>query len=255
MKLRMAYLDYNFTERDTFFSIADYFGITVSELYKINNMQEPVTTQFPAKAGLPTNSLKVPELLNGRETKENRTLDVYIPTEDEISRITSTATDGGLKGVIGHASQGKCYINVGGVIGIFPCYPEGYSDSHNANFTPQTPMGRSEPFQIYQNSGPRTVNVSFRMDREMTHTTDIGDLVGLVQSACYPIGNESTIVPRVTLVLGANCSITGVIPSVSTNWGETIIDNQYMVVTLDFSVVECTGNPKTAGVVAALRGR
>ena len=251
----MAYLDYNFSNNDTFFSIADYYGITVSELYRINNIQEPVITQFPSELGLPTNSLRVPELLNGRETMENGRTNLYLPSDQQKSRIVSTSTSGGLKGVIGHASQGKCYISVGGVIGVFPCYPESYSDSHSANFTPQTPMGRSEPFQIYQNSGPRTVNVSFRMDREMTHTTDIGSLVGLVQSACYPLGDEATIVPRVTLVLGANCSITGVIPSVSTNWSDTIIENKYMVVTLDFSVMECTGNPKTAGVVAGLRGR
>jgi LysM repeat protein len=250
----MAYLDYDYSENDTFFSIADYFGITVSELYRINNLQEPVTTQFPSKANLSTNTLKVPELLNGRETIENGKIQKYLESDQNKSRI---ATIGGsvMDGVIGHASQGKCYLNVGGVVAVFPCFPETYSDTHSANFTNQTPMGRSEPFQIYQNSGPRTVNVSFRMDREMTHTTDIGDIVGIVQSACYPLGNEATIVPRVTLVIGNNCSITGVIPSVSTNWSDTIIEDLYMVVTLDFSVVECTGNPKTAGVVAALRGR
>jgi LysM repeat protein len=250
----MAYLDYDYSENDTFFSIADYFGITVSELYRINNLQEPVTTQFPSKANLSTNTLKVPELLNGRETIENGKIQKYLESDQNKSRI-ATVGGSGMDGVIGHASQGKCYLNVGGVVAIFPCFPETYSDTHSANFTQQTPMGRSEPFQIYQNSGPRTVNVSFRMDREMTHTTDIGDIVGIVQSACYPLGNEATIVPRVTLVIGNNCSITGVIPSVSTNWSDTIIEDLYMVVTLDFSVVECTGNPKTAGVVAALRGR
>lgn len=250
----MAYLDYDYSENDTFFSIADYFGITVSELYRINNLQEPVTTQFPSKANLSTNTLKVPELLNGRETIENGKIQKYLESDQNKSRI-ATIGGSGMDGVIGHASQGKCYLNVGGVVAIFPCFPETYSDTHSASFTQQTPMGRSEPFQIYQNSGPRTVNVSFRMDREMTHTTDIGDIVGIVQSACYPLGNEATIVPRVTLVIGNNCSITGVIPSVSTNWSDTIIEDLYMVVTLDFSVVECTGNPKTAGVVAALRGR
>ena len=250
----MAYLDYDYSNTDTFFSIADYFGITVSELYRINNLQEPVTTQFPSKANLPYPTLKVPELLNGRETIENGTVQKYLESDTNKSKI-ATSGGSGLDGVIGHASQGKCYLNVGGVMAVFPCFPESYSDSHTASFTQQTPMGRSEPFQIYQNSGPRTVNVSFRMDREMTHTTDIGDIVGIVQSACYPLGNEATIVPRVTLVIGDNCRITGIIPSVSTNWSDTIIEDKYMIVTLDFSVVECTGNPKTAGVVASLRGR
>lgn len=250
----MAYLDYDYSNSDTFFSIADYFGITVSELFRINNLQEPVITQFPSKANLPSSTLKVPDLLNGRETIENGTVKKYLESDGNKSRIATTGGSG-MSGVIGHASQGKCYLDVGGVRAVFPCFPESYSDSHTASFTQQTPMGRSEPFQIYQNSGPRTVSVSFRMDREMTHTTDIGDIVGIVQSACYPLGNESTIVPRVTLVIGANCIITGIIPSVTTNWSDTIIEDQYMIVSLDFSVVECTGNPKTAGIVASLRGR
>ena len=88
----------------------------------------------------------------------------------------------------------------------------------------------------------------------MTRTSDIGYIVGLVQSACYPSGTYGTIVPRCTLVIGNNCSITGVISNVNTNWSDTIIANQYMVATLDFSVQECTGHPKTAPVVASRRG-
>ena len=93
------------------------------------------------------------------------------------------------------------------------------------------------------------------MHREMTHTTDIGDIVGIVQAACYPLSNSETIAPRVTLVIGNNCRITGVIGNVSTDWSDTIIGNQYMSVSLSFSVTECTGSPKVAREVSGLRGR
>ena len=154
-------------------------------------------------------------------------------------------------GDIGFASQWCCklVINGGGTI-YFPCYPESYSDSHQAAVGSQTPLGRSEPFQIYQNSGPRTVNVSFRMHREMTHVTDIGAIVSAVQACCYPIGTDMTIIPRVELTLANNCYIKGIIKSVSTDWSDTIISGLYMMVTLGFSVEECTGQPKTFADVA-----
>ena len=236
---------------DTLKGIADYYGVAVQDIARLNNIPEPWFEYTIIPSG---DKLLVPDLYNGRETFENRDLTgVNFKSEygsrfneEDQRRIRSAFNH-----AVGYASQGACSISVSGVgFAYFPCYPESYSDSHQASLATQTPLGRSEPFYIYQNSGPRTVNVSFRMDREMTHTSDIGYIVRLVQSACYPAGTYATIIPRCTLTIGNNCSITGLISNVNTNWSDTIIGGQYMVATLDFSVQECTGHPRTASGVA-----
>ena len=253
MKNTMEYLDYKFKPTDTFEDTAAFFGTTVTELLRINNLQSPPPT-YIAETGI--ESIVVPV------TDSKYVHDGVDTTQSNISNMRLISDRGGLGRIIGFASQNKCFLQVEGIgTAVFPGYPESYSDSHQASVSQQTPLGRSEPFQIYQNSGPRTVSVSFRMDREMTRTTEIGDIVGIVQSACYPVQTacypvqmNATIIPRCTLVIGNNCSITGIITSVNTNWSETIIEDRYMVVTLDFSIQECTGTPKLAGTVRGLRG-
>lgn len=245
----MGYLVYESQGSDTLKSVADYYGVAIQDLARINNIPEPWFEYTVLEPGM---QVIVPDLQNGRETLENRN---FTGMNFTTGYVENNEVFGGLSGQIGFASQFKCYLTSSQGTIYFPCYPESYSDSHQASMASQTPLGRSEPFLIYQNSGPRTVNVSFRMDREMTHVTDIGAVVGYVQSMCYPAGEYATIIPRCTLVIGNNCSITGVIQSVNTNWSDTIIANQYMVVTLDFSVTECTGHPKTANTVFARRGR
>lgn len=246
MKNTMEYLDYKFKPTDTFEDTAAYFGTTVTELLRINNLQSPPPT-YIAETGI--KSIVIPV------TDSKYVHDGVDTTQSNISNMRLISDRGGLGRIIGFASQNKCFLQVEGIgTAVFPGYPESYSDSHQASVSQQTPLGRSEPFQIYQNSGPRTVSVSFRMDREMTRTTEIGDIVGIVQSACYPVQMNATIIPRCTLVIGNNCSVTGIITSVNTNWSETIIEDRYMVVTLDFSIQECTGTPKLAGTVRGLRG-
>ena len=171
----------------------------------------------------------------------------------------------------------KCFIKIDGTEYYFPCYPEKFTDTRQANYTSQNPLGRSEPFQIYQNSGPRTVSVSFRMHREMLNDdilaskqNHIDILVCAIQSATYPMAYGSHIPPRVQLVLGDSCSITGVIEgSVSAEWGETIVESylddsrlsdprlgeeRYQVVDLSFSVTEVTGNPITSNMTSRIFG-
>lgn len=254
----MAYMDYNYSVYDTFESIAHMFNISIDELMLINNIQPPYPER-PVEVNYLDNTLKVPDIFSGGETFENINKKYYAskynqtPTLPEIDqRLNAIATP---ISYLGSAVQGKCLLSVQGVDTIaFPCYPDSYSETHQASVVSQSPLGRSEPFQIYQNTGPRTVSVSFRMDREMARTSDIGYIVGVVQSAVYPIG-AYPIIPRCTLVIGNNCSITGIIDNVSTNWSDTIINDQFMVATIDFSVIECTGSPKLAPAVAGRAGR
>lgn len=247
----MAYVVYEFRTDDTLQGIADYFGIPTSELARINNIQEPFN---PILRNIPNldGKILVPDVISGGGTTNARSefyrVALVSPPQDDKQRPAVRGST-----VIGYASQYKCYIIVDGIPYYFPCFPESYTDTRNVSVSAQNIMGRSEPFQIYQNSGPREVSVSFRMHREMCQTTPIEELVAAIQSATYPksSGFEDTVIPKVTLVIGNNCSITGIIASsVQTEWGETINRNQqYNVVTISFSVTECTGEPKTSSQI------
>jgi hypothetical protein len=263
----MAYLVYNYDETDTLFEIANACGITVAELARINNIQEPYNPR-PYYIPYLRGSILVPDLRSGGESFENadrKNNDVF----QERTYTPSPKPKGnqiGNIGDVGKWSRDKCYIIIGGAQYYFPCFPESYTDTHNVNVTNQHPMGRSEPFQIYQNTGPREVSVSFRMHREMAAFYAVGDsvqysdvtsLVAAVQSAIYPNNLAYPIIPKVTLVLGNSCYIEGIITSsVNVEWSETIgKDARYNVCNLSFSVTECTGNPKTGTTVAALNAR
>jgi hypothetical protein len=247
--LKMAYVEYKYNEIETLFDIANAYGITVSELARINNIVEPFNPR-PHYIDYLNGIILVPDIYTGGESYENEDRqDVKKVQLESIPQNRSV----GFTGEIGWNSQRKCYIDIDDAGKIFfPCFPESFTDTRQSNVTSQNPLGRSEPFQIYQNSGPRTVSVSFRMHREMNHVTDIESVVKAVQSATYPMGWEQTL-PKVKLVLGNSCSIKGIIAgTVTSNWSETINpDDQYNVVTLDFSVTECTGTPKLASQIRA----
>lgn len=249
----MAYTVYEISPEDTLESIANLYNTTVTELMTINNI---LTPDFDLLSHGST--ILVPVIGSGGDSFEDydsNYLDMYMRNTTYIQNQKKQLVSG-LTNTIGSWAQGWCWLSVrGGGTCVFPCFPESYSDTRNANWTSQTPLGRSEPFQIYQNSGPREVSVSFRMHREMTQSTSIGDCVAIVQSATYPTGGDN-IAPRVTLNIGSNCSITGIISNVSTNWQDTINTfGQYNGVELSFSVTECTGTPKTTGMIAGSGGR
>jgi hypothetical protein len=244
-------MEYEYDPNDTLFDIANAFGITVSELARINNLPEPIVIR-PWRVMPFGKTILVPKVYSGGS--------VYVEKEDIFNQDIYTPYSNRyyepFKYDIGWWSQGKCYIDIEYTRYYFPCYPESYTDNHSVSVNAQNILGRSEPFQIYSNTGPRTVNVSFKMHREMNHITPIDTLVAAIQSAIYP-REEGSLPPRVKLTLGNNCYIEGLIPSgVDVTWSEVINKNsQYNMVDLSFSVVECTGVPKLMGDVLDRKAR
>ena len=238
-------MEYNFSNTETFTDICNAYGVPFTELLRINNISQPLSTPYPKDVDYLDGVLLVPNMIQ-------RIPEVYY----ERPKFSAPARASVNQAAIGHWSQKRCYLDIHGSNELrvyFPCFPQSYSDTRVANYTSQNPLGRSEPFQIYENSGPRTVSVSFRMHREMLCVTPVDDVVKAVQSATYPIGNDGSIPPRVRLDLGNSCDITGIISgSVEATWSETINkDIQYNVVDLSYTVTECTGNPKTMGGILA----
>lgn len=254
----MPYTDYEnyaWTEVDTFSLLAIKFHVSRQEILKINNLYPSVPDTLSKVKGLPK-VIKIPIVPVTDNAITSYPVSVVWGSVPNSAGITSTT---------GWRSVGNCVLAPEGMEEVyFPCYPETFNDSRQANYSTQNPIGRSEPFQIYQNSGPRVVSVSFRMHREMYRdVTYIDKIVATVFACTYPLNNgNGHITPRVTLTIGDNCSIVGVIDStVSADWGETILDlgnpnsgGKYSTVTLSFSVTECTGNPKTASQIAGNLG-
>lgn len=151
--------------------------------------------------------------------------------------------------------KGQCTVIVNGKTLYMPCYPDGVTDVTNVDYTSQNVLGRSEPFQAYNNSGPRSIQFSFRMHREMTgNISQIEEIVRCIESSVYPNYNansSSVAAVKTSVRIGNVIYISGIVTSQSTSWeGPIGPDHKYNMVTVSFTVTEVTGSPKTAGYVS-----
>lgn len=63
--------------------------------------------------------------------------------------------------------------NVGQYI-VLPLYASSISDNQSVSFAQNTPLSRSAPIYSYQNSGPRIINLSFDLHRDMMQQINYG---------------------------------------------------------------------------------
>lgn len=111
---------------------------------------------------------------------------------------------------------------------IIPQYPESITDSMSANFASTTPLSRSAPIYSYSNSGPRTVQISLSLHRDMMTMMNVGKsnvqlemgddyvdtLVKQVQAMALPSYNASERMvnpPIVAVRFGSDIFCKGVI--------------------------------------------
>ena len=143
---------------------------------------------------------------------------------------------------------------------IIPVDPETLQDSMSANFASSTPLSRSAPIYSYQNSGPRSVQVSFTLHRDLCKeynqdTEDaVEDLITNLDQMVLPDYNSvGKIVnpPVVSLKIRDEVFIKGIVTNVSHTYNLPIINyngkDKYAVVNLSFSVNEIT--PFSASII------
>lgn len=144
---------------------------------------------------------------------------------------------------------------------IIPTYPETVADSMSVNFASTTPLSRSAPIYSYSNSGPRTVQISLRLQREImtqinwsksnapvTLNDDYVDvLIKQVQAMALPKYNDSDRMvdpPIVAIRFGDDIFCKGVVVGgVSLGYELPIITDaggkdKYSIVTISFTVHE-----------------
>lgn len=134
-----------------------------------------------------------------------------------------------------------------------PVFPQEFTDSNTANFSPTTILGRSVQYQTYNHSS-RTFNFSLKLHEELCDDYNyIHRLAAVLQSACYPnyAQNGSVDPVEILLVIGAQVKIRGILNSTNENWSSPIIDDKLVSCTIGLSITETTGPYSQSSVAYA----
>lgn len=284
----MASMAYEFRQHEKVADVASQFNTTVDEIMKLNNVQPPYpiyVEDLPPDV-IRNNTIELPYVANGRQTFESyyntaaETLGIEYTDVDNLNEILlSNASDRYYAaksfGNIDVRPTGRsvidCFLHIHNGVGstiLFPCYPESVSDQNQASYSVINILGRSEPFQNYTGSGPRTVNVKFQMHVDMESVDDIYQIASAVESCCYPNYGSAPVPIKVTFQAGNSVRITGIITSVSTDYSGPILDMdyseqndgamhdpKYAVIDLNFSITEVTGDPPSHSQIYSKGGR
>lgn len=149
---------------------------------------------------------------------------------------------------------------------IIPQYPTQINDQLESNFSSQNALSRTAPVFSYNNSGPRSVQVSIELHRDLmkelnldnalihynsvdgviiTPTDDYVDiLIKKLQAVALPRYNHSNSMvepPMVAVQLGDDVFIKGVVASggISVAYDYPVLsNNKYAKVTISFTVSE-----------------
>ena len=140
---------------------------------------------------------------------------------------------------------------------VLPGYPEQVTDTLPVSFQQQTPLARTAPIYSYSNSGPRTMQISLRLHRDMMWQVNYGisnidatideDYVDIaikqLQAATLPRYNSGTKLvdpPIVAVRLGDDIFIRGVLSGPLTESYQVPIlkSGKYAIVDISFNITE-----------------
>lgn len=144
---------------------------------------------------------------------------------------------------------------------LFPTWPDQIQDSQSASWGQTNVLGRSAPIQSYQGTGARSLTLAFSLHREELKQsnvksgfnpaiTNMGEdyldiLIKQSYASVLPVyGASAKMVdpPLVSVRVGNNTYIKGVIKSFSCNYGGSNVpvlrDGKYATATLTFNIEE-----------------
>lgn len=141
---------------------------------------------------------------------------------------------------------------------LIPTYPDSIQDSMSTTFSSTNALSRSAPVFAFSHAGPRTVQVSLKLHRDMMQSVnydtsnliieDLNDdyvdtLIKKLQSIAVPKythSSKSVEPPMVAVRFGNEIFIKGVVTTgVSVTYEKPILsNNKYAVVTIAFTVSE-----------------
>ena len=158
-----------------------------------------------------------------------------------------------------------------GKVFLIPVDPDAISDSMGASFAESSPLSRSAPIYSYQNSGPRSVQVTFTLHRDLMREFNPDLNIGGQDPIDYLVENLDALVlpdydsaskivnpPLVSLKIRDEIYIKGVVAgSVGLTYGLPILNyggaSKYAMVTISFGVNEVT--PFSASILPSVGGK
>lgn len=144
---------------------------------------------------------------------------------------------------------------------ILPTYPEQMQDQLNVKFNSSTPLSRSAPIYSYSDSGPRSIQFTFRFHRDMMTEINyqrsnfklsgfvdddyVDTFIRYMQAAALPnYGAAEKLVdpPMVSVRIGNEVFIKGIVNgTVGVSYDLPVLDNgKYAMVEVSFTVYETT---------------
>ena len=144
-----------------------------------------------------------------------------------------------------------------GTLIYIPQYPDQIQDKINSSFSSTNALSRSAPVFSYQNSGPRSVQISLQLHRDMMDESnyskcnvqpeDGDDYVDLfikklmaVALPNYHSASKEVEPPMVAVKFGSEVFIKGVVNGgISVEYQKPLLtDNKYAVINVSFSIEE-----------------
>ena len=140
---------------------------------------------------------------------------------------------------------------------IIPSYPDQVADTMNSNFSSQNALSRSAPVFTYSNSGPREVQFSLRLHRDIMDDVNLGasnikledgedyvdTLIKKLQAIAVPkynLTDKAVEVPTIALRLGNEIFIRGIVSGpITVNYEKPLLsNNRYALATVSFTISE-----------------
>lgn len=153
---------------------------------------------------------------------------------------------------------------------VIPVYPESIADSMSASYSSTTPLSRPAPIYAYSHSGPRTVQLTLSLHRELMYQVNVASsninsneleigedyvdyLIKNLQAIAVPkyvASNRMVNPPQVSVRIGNEIYIHGIVEgAVSVTYSLPLLqDNKYAQVTIAFTVSEV--DPYSAETIA-----
>lgn len=151
-----------------------------------------------------------------------------------------------------------------------PVDPQNLTDGLSASWASSTPLSRSAPIYSYQNSGPRSVQFSFQLHRDLVKQFNpdwgedpVDELITNIEACVLPTYKETGKIvnpPIVSVKIRDEIYIKGVVSNVTKNFDLPLIyyasathpGYKYAVVSISFSVNEVT--PQDASIISKTGG-
>lgn len=138
-----------------------------------------------------------------------------------------------------------------------PMWPDTVADSMQSTFTPTSALGRTAPVYTFSNAGPRSVQISISLHRDIMDEVNIGisnsqlgegedyvdNLIRALQAVAVPkynLQNKAIEPPLVAIRLGNEIFIKGVLTSgIGLTYAKPILSNgKYARVDLSITISE-----------------